>query len=119
MLGKNWGLFKFKADRLQLIVVAKKYICVATVHQYVTDISNSVPGFLVKLSYDGPIRPEYVVICLNNQPYFTFHENKSKLKAFSLVLQPLIHVLSYKQSARLSISTQVTDKEELAPVPRK
>ena len=24
----------FKADRLQMIVVAKKYICVATVHQY-------------------------------------------------------------------------------------
>ena len=23
----------FKADRLQMIVVAKKYICVATVHQ--------------------------------------------------------------------------------------
>ena len=25
--------FLFKADRLQMIVVAKKYICVATVHQ--------------------------------------------------------------------------------------
>ena len=25
--------FQFKADRLQMIVVAKKYICVATVHQ--------------------------------------------------------------------------------------
>ena len=24
---------QFKADRLQMIVVAKKYICVATVHQ--------------------------------------------------------------------------------------
>ena len=24
----------FKADRLQMIVVAKKYTCVATVHQY-------------------------------------------------------------------------------------
>ena len=24
---------QFKADRLQIIVVAKKYICVATVHQ--------------------------------------------------------------------------------------
>ena len=45
-----------------MIVVAKKYICFATVHQYVTDNSNSVPAFLVKLSYDGPIRPEYVVM---------------------------------------------------------
>ena len=26
-------LFYFKADRQQMIVVAKKYICVATVHQ--------------------------------------------------------------------------------------
>ena len=26
-------LDEFKADRLQMIVVAKKYICVATVHQ--------------------------------------------------------------------------------------
>ena len=26
-------IFVFKADRLQMIVVAKKYICVATVHQ--------------------------------------------------------------------------------------
>ena len=26
-------LIEFKADRLQMIVVAKKYICVATVHQ--------------------------------------------------------------------------------------
>ena len=33
----RWCLYQviiqFKADRLQMIVVAKKYICVATVHQ--------------------------------------------------------------------------------------
>ena len=27
------GIVVFKADRLQMIVVAKKYICVGTVHQ--------------------------------------------------------------------------------------
>ena len=29
----NKHVKQFKADRLQMIVVAKKYICVATVHQ--------------------------------------------------------------------------------------
>ena len=31
---KSWTItLHFEADRLQMIVVAKKYICVATVHQ--------------------------------------------------------------------------------------
>ena len=30
---RELAILQFKADKLQMIVVAKKYICVATVHQ--------------------------------------------------------------------------------------